>query len=220
MADSKPGTSEAVRAGNRRRQREYRARHMLLRRELDAQQNAGVTEFSNDGKFAPGNAQHTTHGARDARRTAELAVAVRDALLANPDIDDHLRNEQFAHAVWAWAWAEAQAQLLRAYVDASGLSEAMTEETRSNETETGIGKGAVDRKAVIRKTASVMDTLHKAEIRAGNFRKELGLTPLARGRLSKDVSQAKAHLIQMWADIDDAPEAIEAPQGGDAAQAS
>ena len=116
--------------------------------------------------------------------------------------DDYLRKPVMRHEVLAWAWAEAQVTLMRAWMDADSISTAMTELTTTEETEADEGRGTVRRVSASRKVSSLMSELHKAEVRAANRRKELGLTPLARARLGKDIASSQFDLARYFAELD------------------
>lgn len=71
----------------------------------------------------------------------------------------------FTGTVASWAWAEAQAHVLRAWLDQHGL---------------------VDAEGQPRPAAGMLE---RVEGRLGNLRAQLGLTPLALGRLLATLSQ-------------------------------
>lgn len=153
-------------------------------------------------KIVPGNKLRLTHGASDPERVGPLAEQFMTSLLEDPDTDDYLRKPVMRHEVLAWAWAEAQVTLMRAWMDADSISTAMTELTTTEETEADEGRGTVRRVSASRKVSSLMSELHKAEVRAANRRKELGLTPLARARLGKDIANAQFDLARYFAELD------------------
>ncbi|MFQ1002615.1 hypothetical protein [Modestobacter sp. SSW1-42] len=78
-------------------------------------------------------------------------------------------------ALWAWARAEAQVQLLTEYLERAGEV-------------TGDGLGDLESEAV--KAAYLL--LHRAEARATTQRARLGLDPMSRARLGRDVASAGA----------------------------
>jgi hypothetical protein len=166
-------------------------------------------------KLVPGNKLRLTHGASDPERVAPLAEQFMTNLLEDPETDDYLRKPVMRHEVLAWAWAEAQVTLMRAWMDADGIASAMTELTTVDETEADEGRGTVRRKSASRKVSSLMSVLHQAEVRAANRRKELGLTPLARARLGKDIANAQFDLARYFAELD-ATEGKDAPKDQDA----
>ena len=117
--------------------------------------------------FPPGNTLTVTHGAHSPRKVDPLAQDLVDRTLADPALS-YLHAESYRPALWAWARAEAQAQLLDQY----------------------LADRAVDTVASKRSTAAYRE-LHRAETRAANLRTQLGLTPLSRARLGKDVAQGR-----------------------------
>lgn len=152
-------------------------------------------------RIVAGNKLSLHHGAKSPERVGEIAAALMEALLNDPTTDDYLRQPIMGHEVLAWAHAEAQARLMRDWLDASGLSAAMTETVMTTENETPVS-GGVHRKATSRKAASLMSELHKAETRAANRRQQLGLTPMSRARLGKDIASSQFDLARFWAEQD------------------
>ena len=195
------------RAGNAERAAAYRQRKKakeILGLEPDAE--IATTQAR---RIVAGNKIQLTHGAKDPEKVGEIAGALMEALLNDPTTDDYLRQPIMAHEVLAWAHAEAQARLMRDWLDASGLSAAMTETVLSAEEETPLGGGRLSRKATSRKAASLMSELHKAE----NRRIQLGLTPMSRARLGKDIASSQFDLARFWAEQDAADKAAKEQAG-------
>lgn len=120
--------------------------------------------------FQPGHELSTQHGAHSPRKVDPLAKELADGLLADPAMT-FAHAPAFRPAVWAWARAEAQVQLLSDYLEQRGKG--------------GVGDLADERV----KTAYLL--LHRAEARALSGRRQLGLDPLSRARLGKDVAQGR-----------------------------
>jgi len=111
--------------------------------------------------FAPGNQVSIRHGAWSPRRVDPIAAElVEHALSSAP----YLVDPSYAPAVHAWADSEARAQLLRDYVNEHGLLDA---------------KG---------RPRPCLTDWHKFERRAAEGRARLGLDPLSRARLGRDVA--------------------------------
>lgn len=123
--------------------------------------------------FAPGNELSVTHGAYSPRRVDPLARELVARVLASESVA-FLREPAYAPALWAWARAEAQAQLLTEYL------------ARRGEGSEGVGDLDDDR------TKLAYLLLHRAEGRAERARARLGLDPLSRAKLGKDIAQATA----------------------------
>lgn len=117
--------------------------------------------------FQPGNTVAVQHGAHSPRKVDPIAQELVDSALADPSLG-YLRTDSYRPALWAWARAEAQAQILDEYLADRPV-------------------GSVASK---RSTAAYRE-LHRAETRAANLRTQLGLTPLSRARLGKDVAQGR-----------------------------
>lgn len=124
--------------------------------------------------FEPGNTVALQHGAFSPRFVDPLAAELVGMVLEDPQVG-YLTAPAYRPALWAWARAEAQAQLLVEYLARAGQ-------------ESGDGVGDLDLDRV--RTAYLL--LHRAESRADRSRARLGLDPLSRARLGKDVAQAKA----------------------------
>lgn len=164
--------------------------------------------------FERGNSAAVTHGATSPPRLLPLAEAFAAALLADDATPGYLKDPLYARAVMGWARAEAVVDLLSDWLSGQDLEAGLTEVTRSAETEDREGGrdegGRVTRKSVSRRTAGVLEQLRKHEVLAMNLRAQLGLSPLARARLGKDVASQKADLARLWAEQDRA----EAAAGG------
>jgi len=129
-----------------------------------------VSELAFEGQrppFAPGNELSTRHGAYSPRKVEPLAEEIRAAHVdADSDLA-YLREPKYAAAVWAWARAEARVQLVAEYVDRLGVEAAMTAKAG---------------------TTSALELLRMQEQSAATHRARLGLDPLSRARLGKDVT--------------------------------
>jgi hypothetical protein len=128
--------------------------------------------------FTPGHTKSMQHGAYSPRKVDPLAAELVELVASDLEwVTDADRP-----AVWAWARAEAQAQLLGEYLAKAGE-------------ESGDGVGDLDADRV--KAAYAL--LHKAETRAASGRSALGLDPLSRARLGRDVAQGQASAAQAMA---------------------
>jgi hypothetical protein len=118
--------------------------------------------------FPPGNELAVQHGAYSPRKVDPLAREILEAVLSDPETA-YLQAPRYAAARWAWARAEAEAQLLTEYLAA-----------RAKETDDGIGD--LEQRRV--RTAYLL--LHRAEARAADGRKALGLDPRSWVALKRD----------------------------------
>lgn len=131
--------------------------------------------------FQPGHTLSTRHGAYSPRRVDPLAAQLVDAVT---EAATYLDDACYAPALWAWARAEARVQLLTEWIDEHGLLD-----------EDGKPRGAAD-------------LLIRCERLAAEGRARLGLDPLSRARLGRDVTAAQVDLAQLLAALDregDAP---------------
>ena len=121
--------------------------------------------------FAPGNAVSTHHGAFSERRVAPLAQRLVEQVVAD---NGYLQDPSYASALHSWGRTEARIELVSAWL---------------------IEKGDLDPQGKVRPAA---DLLNRLEARAENLRSALGLTPLARARLGRDISGSQFDLARAW----------------------
>jgi len=150
-----------------------------------------------------------TTGAWSPRRYGPLAERIAADLLAHPGTPKFLAEPSYRPAVDAWASAEAICQLLREWLAVQDIEAAMTELTEGSESEERDGPN-VTRSMRSRRVASVLDQLHRHETRAMHLRVQLGLSPLSRARLGKDVTSAQLDLARMWAEEEERDKAAAA----------
>jgi hypothetical protein len=131
---------------------------------------------------APGNELAVQHGAFSERRLAPRAAQIAEELLTRPDTPAWLKEPSYAPAVSAWARAEAVVSLLWDYLAERDLEAALTDTTELDERH---AKGRTISTA--RRVEAVLTQLHRHETRAANLRRELGLSPLSRARLGRDI---------------------------------
>lgn len=123
----------------------------------------------------PGNFKAKKHGAYSDRVITPLAAEINNAVcLARPD----LQAPEMQPAVMAYARTEAQLEILTAYVDQHG---AINEET---------GEPTAAEKHRLR-----IDT------QAANHRARLGLDPLSKARLGKDIASTQVDLVALYAQM-------------------
>lgn len=164
----------------------------------------------------PGNELATQHGAYSPRRVDPLATELVEALLVDPDVS-YLRAPAYRSAVWAWGRAEAQVQLLTEYVlDNGGVAEALADhgEETSDEHHDGGHSRRVTRS---RRVGSALAALDRTEGRAASLRARLGLDPLSRARLGRDVAASQVDIAQVLTTMREAAEkaAQDGPGGSD-----
>jgi hypothetical protein len=112
--------------------------------------------------FAEGNFAALRHGARSPRVLQPIADQLAAGLV---QVAPWTSAESFQGTVASWSWAEAQAVVLRAWLDEHGL---------------------VDDDGQPRNAAAMLE---RVEGRLAGLRAQLGLTPLALGRLLATLSQ-------------------------------
>lgn len=138
--------------------------------------------------FEPGNMAHLKHGAWSPSLIEPRAAELVEAALAETP---YLTEPRYTASVWAWARAEARILLLSDYLDRVGLLD-----------DRGRPRGAVD-------------TLLRCESLAAKARTVLGLDPLSRARLGRDVTAARVDMARLMADAvdetSDDPDVIRLP---------
>ncbi|WP_142026825.1 P27 family phage terminase small subunit [Blastococcus colisei] len=144
--------------------------------------------------FQPGHDLSTRHGAYSPRRVDPLATELVALVDADPAVAWLTAADR--PALWAWARAEAQVQLLTEYLERAGEAAAD-------------GVGDLDNDAV--KSAYLL--LHRAEARALSGRARLGLDPLSRARLGRDVAATQVDMARLLSDARDVQDA--AGRGGE-----
>ena len=142
--------------------------------------------------FETGNSRALIHGSRNERTVGPRAAALERAARSDPQWPPYLSDSTYRSAVTAWARAEAVAELLWEYLAEQDIGAAMTALETAEENTTGPGKGPGRKVSTTRRTASALDAWHRAMSTAAGLRKSLGLDPLSRARLGKDVTAAAA----------------------------
>jgi hypothetical protein len=211
---AKKPTSERQKASNRERQRRHYRRHKALR-ELGLEPEPFPGQDAS-GHFVAGNTLSVVHGASGTHRTgappgmsrqdpsemrdraAEIERALRTELTDSPYIGQKdysltvtalARDQAMLDMMWEWVWAQPFAAL---------LTEIMT----TDETLTGLGGDTVRKHTLSKRMVSILGQIHQVEARADRKRQQLGLTPLSRARLGKDVASQQFDLAKLWAEVD------------------
>jgi hypothetical protein len=141
--------------------------------------------------FRPGHELSLVHGARSPKQIAPLAAEYKRQLLDDPDCPPYLLNDKsYEPVIDQWAWARGQVHLLREYVDEHGIVAALTDYEEHEETEKRT-KGKTTRAGASRHVRGALDELHRAETRLANLGGRLGLDPLSRARIGRDLSQSR-----------------------------
>ena len=121
--------------------------------------------------FKPGNEAAVRHGAWSPRRVEPLARELVDLVLADPDIG-YLAAASYRPALWSWATAEVRAQL---------FSEALADHECTG----------------CKRCAEWDERLRRWQTTAMNHRQRLGLDPLSRARLGRDVAAAQVDVAEL-----------------------
>ncbi len=149
---------------------------------------------------APGNDLATVHGANSERRIAPRAAQIAAELLSHPDTPRYLHEPSYAPVIHAWARAEAVVALLWDWLAEHDIDAALTDLTTTDEDHQHRKSGSRKR-TVSHHIESVLTQLHRHEVRAMNLRSRLGLDPLSRARLGKDVASQQFDVARMFAQM-------------------
>lgn len=130
--------------------------------------------------FEPGNQVALKHGAYQPRRFEPLALELVESTLTEAGREGgqtgYLLEASYRAALWAWARTEARVQLVSEWL---------------------IDRGAeLDVDGEVLGAASLLNRL---EARAESLRARLGLDPLSRARLGRDVASAQVDMAQLMA---------------------
>lgn len=162
--------------------------------------------------FPPGHEINVTHGGYTPRRFDPLAESImlsvlEEARLPNAETS-YLLGAAYRPQLWAWARTEARVQLVSEWLLENGgdLFDDDVEISESGTEVIEVGR--------VRAAAKFLARLEATALRQ---RVELGLTPLSRARLGRDVAAAKVDLAQMFADLAKADAAIAAAEASRAA---
>jgi hypothetical protein len=150
--------------------------------------------------FAPGNAVAVRHGIHSERLTAPLAVAIKEELLADPNLPEYLRQPQFAHSLDAYCWAQGQCIRLREYLAEMELKQALTDRTDTAETEDRDG-GRTTRRSISKRLESAHEVARRYEIHAASLRSKLGLDPASAAKLGRNLAAAKLDIATVMAQL-------------------
>jgi hypothetical protein len=139
------------------------------------------------------------HGAYSERRITPRAAQIVAEARSSGAWPSYLDERQDAAAVIAWGRAEAVCALLVDYLSEQGGIEAAlteTEQVESRMTTTNKGQRTTTKG---RRTLAALDLLRRYEGHAARLRDQLGLTPLARARLGKDVAATSFDMARTMA---------------------
>lgn len=134
--------------------------------------------------FQPGNTIQLRHGAFSPRKVEPLAGEIAERTLADAAQDGsrtaYLAEPSYRPALWAWARTEARIQLVSEWLQAHG--------------------GDLETDGEVRSAARLLNELEASATRS---RSSLGLDPLSRARLGKDIAAQTVDLARLYAGQDD-----------------
>lgn len=140
----------------------------------------------NPDRFEMGNTAAVQHGAYSERILAPLAESIVEHTLRDPSLA-YLREPRYRATVNAWGRAEGKCVLFEEQL------ERLPDDLADKRVETAHRE------------------LHRAETRAATLRSQLGLTPLSRARLGRDVAATQVDMARLLSEAREAQERGEAP---------
>jgi hypothetical protein len=135
-------------------------------------------------RFEPGNEMGVRHGAYLPRKVDPLAESIIAPVLAAAGVEgsstSYLTDASYRPTLWAWARTEARIQLVSEWLLDRG----------SELDKDGDAVGAAN-------------LLNRLEARAESLRSKLGLDPLSRARLGRDVAAGRVDMAKLMAEVAD-----------------
>ena len=176
-------------------------------RKREAAIAAGLTRATPDvplsaraERVGPGNDLALSHGAYVPAIVNPIA-ARKLAWMLGPDWPEHVKAPHLRPLLSELAVTEARIELLDAEIDGLGIEDAISELTTTVEKLTGsMEEGTFRRRAKSKKRGSPLEARRREGAHRLNLLKELGVTPLARAKLGKDVSSTAVNMAQIWSE--------------------
>lgn len=153
--------------------------------------------------FQPGNQAALLNGSYSPRHIEPLAAQILTEARTADTWPAYLNDPTYNRALKAWAWTEAICELLRQWLADMDIQDAATETTTTTDDEETTETHR-RRVSVSKRVTSALERLAKYESIASSHRSKLGLDPLSRAKLGKDVAAANLDLAQYWAKEDQA----------------
>ncbi|MFC5996263.1 hypothetical protein ACFQE5_18840 [Pseudonocardia hispaniensis] len=146
--------------------------------------------------FRPGNTAALTHGANSERRVSKVAAEIEQTARTDPAWPGYLDDPAYTAAVRSWARSEAIVHLLGTWLDAQDIDAWMVS-TVDSTTDTEKFEGGARTRTRARRVGSVLEQLRLWEASAARQRQRLGLDPLSRARLGRDVTAQRVDLVEL-----------------------
>lgn len=153
--------------------------------------------------FKRGHLDTVTHGATTQRFVGPRAEAILAREMALPSWPPYLNDPSWAPALRSWSRAEAICELLTDYMSNMSIEDANTDVISTDEDTRQYSNTHeqlfTTRKSKTKRVAAPLEMLRKFETVASNHRNRLGLDPMGRARLGKDISQtSNPDLARYW----------------------
>lgn len=157
----------------------------------------------------PGNEIALVHGARSERRVGPLAEQITAAILSDPGTPPYLQDPSYGLTLQSLGRCEAICELLWRFVAAQDVEALLADVTETEEVETHGEGGTITRRSTSRRVESALNQLRKYEAQAAHLRQHLGLTPLTRSRMAKNILNPNVDLARLMM-MQEAAEAADA----------
>lgn len=162
-----------------------------------------VVSPTREAGFGAGNDAALSHGAYVPAMVNPLAERKLEWYLG-PDWPEHVKVPYLRPTLWDLAVTETQIEMLDRRIVDQGIDDANAEFTTTVERVTGsMESGDFKRTAESRKTTATLETRRRLATHRLNLLKELGLTPMARAKLGKDVSSTAVNMASIFTESED-----------------
>jgi hypothetical protein len=169
--------------------------------------------------FKPGHELSTTHGANSPRKVGPLAREYAAQFMESDSTPGYLISDKsYGPVIESYCRCLAVLTLLWAWFDDQDIASAMTDQTTEDEDEerTYVREAGEDddgderrgskrrtrRRTVSSHVTSVLSELYRWEGRAITLRGRMGLDPLSRAKIGRDVAASKFDLAAAIAEIE------------------
>lgn len=209
------GVSGRVPLSNAERQRRHRARKREQAAAADSEAPAAEVAAPAGSSpargyswepFRPGHMLSVKSGIYSERFLTPRAEEILLRERAKPTWPAYLEEPVYERAVRAWSRSEAMLELYTEYVEQQTAEAMSTEFGEAEEDITGDGTkgggGNSTRRSRTRKTGPSLEMWRKLDASASMHRTKLGLDPLSRARLGRDVAASQADMAQIMAQLD------------------
>lgn len=139
------------------------------------------------------------HGGASPELLHQDAEVLLAAFLDDPGTPDYLRERSYVMALRDFFYIRARVLRYRSYVESMSLEESLGELEVIEERSEELSPGLLHKRTEIRRYMNAVRVLAGLEMLMDRKLSKLGLDPMSRFRMGKDVAAAKADLALIWA---------------------